>query len=163
MKPLWPLAFVILIISFSHCRYKPEYFHGYVYDQEGDFVSNVKISFSELPNVYFYTDATGFFRFKFEKFYPNLIFEKEGYITDTVPTVWIQHGERAIYLFTNKYPDTIYLSKIPCSAILHRQPRYPAPCLSSQKFSACKRYLIALRFFLRKAITLNRSSNWGRA
>ena len=107
------LCAFIIICTLGCGVNRPQYIHGYVYEYDKNrAIENVKVSFLFTPDTYIYTDSMGFFRFKFENFYPDLIFEKEGFRTDTIPTLWIFRNRSIARSFVNKYPDTIRLSKI---------------------------------------------------
>ncbi|CAA0187906.1 carboxypeptidase regulatory-like domain-containing protein [Tenacibaculum maritimum] len=102
---------LVSILIISSCRTKPKFYRGYVfYDKKP--LLNVIVRKDNL-NESTQTDSTGFFKLPKE---PNsihsLIFEKTGFITDTIPSVWTQHGEKVNYTFLNKTIDTIFLRKI---------------------------------------------------
>ena len=109
MKTLILIAFILMAIS---CKVKPKFYSGYVYFNEkplqGVIVKKDNQKLSDMTQ----TDSIGFFKLHKE---PNsiysLIFKKKGFTTDTIPSVWSQHGEKIKYTFLNKYPDTINLQK----------------------------------------------------
>ena len=49
---------------------------------------------------------------KMENLVSNLIFIKENYVTDTIPTIWSQSGEILETTFLNKSFETLILRKI---------------------------------------------------
>lgn len=83
--------------------------YGYVYDRNTRAaVTGVQIT-SIPPALTGSTDWKGYFRIK--KSIPvayDLVFAKNGYITDTVRAVWSRSGEQFVYRFGG---DTIYLKK----------------------------------------------------
>jgi len=69
-----------------------------------NFSQNFKSTFSN-ENGYFKiennSESTG-----------DLIFICDGYKTDTIVTVWSQHGENLKYRFIKKESDTLYMQRI---------------------------------------------------
>ena len=103
---------LILILLINSCVKKNSFYWGYVYHNNKPVVNVVVKQQNERTNNKAKTDSTGFFKLSKE---PNsigsLIFEKLGFISDTIPSIWIQHGEKVKYTFLNKLPDTIILRK----------------------------------------------------
>ncbi|MCD8418796.1 hypothetical protein J2Q11_13770 [Tenacibaculum finnmarkense genomovar finnmarkense] len=107
MKNLFILALLLL----NGCKTKPLLYQGYVYYDNQPLV-NVVVKKEHKNQDLTKTDSTGYFKIKKT---PNsltsLIFIKEGFKIDTVPSVWSQHGEKINYTFLNKKFDTIRLRK----------------------------------------------------
>ncbi len=105
------VTFLLLVFLIVGCKSKQSFYHGYVFHNENPVVGvevkdNLRIQNST------YTDSTGYFKLiKRRDMISDLIFTKNGYISDTVKTVWIQSGEREMKRFLNKDADTLYLFK----------------------------------------------------
>lgn len=97
----------------SSCGTKPKFYRGYVFYNKKPLVNVTIKKDNGKHHDSVRTDLTGFFKLPKE---PNsirsLIFTKKGFVTDTIPSVWTQHGEKIYYTFLNKSPDTIFLRKI---------------------------------------------------
>lgn len=110
--PLFSKSSLLLLLGMLGCSGRQDFYHGYVYD-----VNNLK----PLPGVLVkedlfegskstYTDKTGYFKIpNHRQPYSNLIFSIKGYRTDTMLTIWSQHGEKLNYSFINKNTDTVFL------------------------------------------------------
>ena len=102
-----------LLLALYSCNDQPKYYHGYVLDRKMKPISNVKVIENNKIPLSTITDSTGYFRLnKNPDWLSNLIFLKEGYITDTVRTVWSKHGEKIEYTFLNQNADTVLLRKV---------------------------------------------------
>ena len=101
---------IILLILTANCKQSQEFYHGYVYYNNKP-VSNVFIKEDVLnSSKNTKTDSTGFFKLqKKPSHLSNLIFTKDGFKTDTIKTVWSQHGEKIRYTFLNTKFDTLVL------------------------------------------------------
>ncbi len=106
------LVLSIILFTITSCSTKPAFYRGYVY-YENKPLKNVTVKKMYDDEFSTKTDSNGYFLLQKE---PNslrsLIFEKQGFITDTIPSVWTQNGEKVKYTFLNKYSDTITLRKI---------------------------------------------------
>lgn len=94
---------------------KQTFYYGYVYDIiDKKPLKNVLVKTSIVINPRFIkTDSTGYFKLhKQDELINDLIFIEDNYKTDTIPTVWSQHGEKLEYHFLNEIPDTVYLKRI---------------------------------------------------
>ena len=102
---------ILLALCFS-CNNQATYYHGYVLDDEMKPIYNVKVIEDSGAPLSTITDSTGYFRlYKNPDWLSNLIFLKEGYVTDTIRTVWTQSGEIIEYTFLNQKADTVRLKK----------------------------------------------------
>ncbi len=101
-----------LLITLANCSNKPLFYKGYVYHNGKPQAQVVVRRMHSNQDESTRTDSTGFFKLKKE---PNsihsLIFEKEGFAIDTIPTVWTQHGEKINYRFINDEKDTLFIKK----------------------------------------------------
>ncbi|UII26492.1 hypothetical protein LVD15_24880 [Fulvivirga maritima] len=106
------LAFIFLTLGISSCKVNRDYYWGYIYYDEKPLTDvTVKINRANVVDSV-QTDANGFFKLaKAPHSAPPLIFKKEGFITDTIPSIWHQHGEKVMYTFLNQQPDTVVLRK----------------------------------------------------
>lgn len=105
------IAIGIISFIFISCSTKPAFYKGYVY-YDNKPLKNVTVKKMYDDESFTKTDSTGYFILqKRPNTLRSLIFEKKGFITDTIPSVWTQHGEKVKYTFLNKYSDTIILRK----------------------------------------------------
>ncbi|MCF6351228.1 MAG: hypothetical protein L3J23_09425 [Flavobacteriaceae bacterium] len=75
-------------------------------------MSNVIVKEMLKNSQFTISDKKGYFKLhKSPNVISDLIFFKEGYIKDTISTVWFQYGETQETRFVNKTPDTIVLKK----------------------------------------------------
>lgn len=107
---LVPIFFLLI-----NCTKIQHYYSGYVYDEVSKKPLNkvfIKENFKENSKSTF-TDARGYFKIdnKSESV-GNLIFILNGYTTDTIITIWSQHGETLKYRFVGKESDTLFMSKV---------------------------------------------------
>lgn len=105
------LLLPVSLLIINSCITKPKFYRGYVfYDKKP--LANVIVKKENCNNLTL-TDSTGFFKLpKKSNSIRSLIFTKNGFVTDTIPSVWTQHGEKVNYTFLNKTLDTIILRKI---------------------------------------------------
>lgn len=81
------------------------YYSGFVVDEAGAPISGVVVckyygaANSDINEEYCdTTDERGYFYVGRKKeSLPDLVFSKHGYVTDTVPVVWMMHGEKVVY------------------------------------------------------------------
>ncbi|MBL3657554.1 hypothetical protein [Fulvivirga sediminis] len=115
MKPhraKFKLAFLFLLLCLCSCKVNRDFYWGYVYyDQKPLTDVTVKTNSDNVVDSV-QTDAIGFFKLAKQPHSAQpLIFKKEGFITDTIPSIWYQHGEKVMYTFLNQQPDTVLLRK----------------------------------------------------
>lgn len=107
------LLFLFLILGVFGCKTTPRFYRGYVYHNNRP-LFNVLVK-ADNPNFLekTTTDSLGFFKLsKSPNSLVSLIFIKEKFKSDTIPSVWSQHGEKIKYTFLNKELDTIKMTKI---------------------------------------------------
>lgn len=74
--------------------------HGYVTDSGGAALEGVAVHLNDAPETSATTDSSGYFAMpRPGNFLPELVFSKEGYISDTIPTVSGHHGETVEFRF----------------------------------------------------------------
>lgn len=106
------LIFICFLINLMSCSKKPTHYKGVVVDYNSVPIKNVLIREQFSDSIHTTSKKNGFFKLKkTPNSLPDLIFSKEGYITDTVRTVWSEHGELISYRFLNKKLDTLRLKK----------------------------------------------------
>ncbi len=76
-------------------------------------LSGVKVYANRIPSEYTYTQKDGYFSLKRGSltFIDDLIFEKEGYLTDSLETVYYNRGNGTIYLFLTNRSDTLFMKE----------------------------------------------------
>lgn len=100
--------FVSLFILLN-CQSVRYHYHGKVTDENNVPLKDVFVTLEYFENNT-KTDKKGYFKLKrCSNSLGNLIFNKEGYKTDTIPTVWSQHGEALQYNFIEKDTTVIRL------------------------------------------------------
>lgn len=102
----------LLILCFSCKSKKQNFYHGYVYNgNKNKPLQNVFVRESFKSNfLSTKTDSSGYFKIiNNSESIGELIFSCDGFKTDTIGTVWTQHGESLKYLFLNKVTDTVFL------------------------------------------------------
>lgn len=106
---LIPIFFV-----FISCTKSQNCYTGYVYDETSKKTLNkvfIKENFKENSKSTF-TNEKGYFKIDNEsESVGNLIFILNGYKTDTIQTIWSQHGETLKYRFVGKRADTLFMRK----------------------------------------------------
>jgi len=87
------------LVALCSCDSINDYYQGKVMDENGKALAGVTVS--ELyRNRQTETDATGYFKLdRSPEWLGELIFTKNGYHTDTIPSVWHQAGETTEYRF----------------------------------------------------------------
>ncbi|OAB81687.1 carboxypeptidase regulatory-like domain-containing protein [Cochleicola gelatinilyticus] len=101
---------ICVIISSFGCK-SVEYYHGVTVDETNQPLRDVKVIEDNVERKFVFTDSSGYFILtKNPNTVSRLVFEKSGFITDTVQTVWNRYdgaGKR----FLNKKPDTIVIQR----------------------------------------------------
>lgn len=99
------IAIASICLVLGACNSKA--YNGFVYDQKSKKpIENVEVN-DFLNQKSTKTDAKGYFNLEHEgKVSGKLIFKKQGYVSDTLPTISIQSGEKQVEKFKG---DTIYL------------------------------------------------------
>lgn len=88
---------VLILISYQCSKLKDNY-SGFIFDENGKPLTGVLIRACESSGSKTFTDSSGFFKLKKSgDFFCDLILTKKGYQTDTIKTVWIQHGEKEMF------------------------------------------------------------------
>lgn len=107
------LIFTCLLIYLVSCDEKSlNYYHGVVVDGNSIPISGVLIKTRYIKPDVTVTDENGYFRLsKLPNTITSLVFSKEGYMTDTISSVYAHGGETLDYRFINKQIDTIPLRK----------------------------------------------------
>ena len=107
------IIFFLMFLILNGCKSSPTIYKGYVYHENKPLV-NVSVikEYAKDRKDSTLTDSTGYFELQKE---PNslvsLIFIKEHFRSETIPSVWTQHGEKVKYTFLNKVFDTVRLKK----------------------------------------------------
>ncbi len=92
---------IICILILTSCNDINDYYSGYVVDERGYSISEVQVREYRCDGLHTVTDENGFFHLKRDKsFICNLIFEKEGYLPDTVLTFWVVDDNDTQYFST---------------------------------------------------------------
>ncbi len=93
-------VFILLILLISCKPRINDYYSGFVVDELGRPIENVLVK-QDIQDEYsskIYTNKRGYFKLKAEySGLSDLIFSKEGYLSDTIEMVWTQHGETIEY------------------------------------------------------------------
>lgn len=106
-------AFCLLFLILCSCRSVNDFYQGRVIDIHNKPLENVSVS--ELyRGSQTSTDTNGYFKLKrySSGFLGELVFEKDGYKTDTIPTVWHQAGETTEYHFVKDDTTIVNLRPI---------------------------------------------------
>lgn len=108
------LLVIIFFITIS-CKEKlSDNYRGYVFNLKKESLHNVKVYEQRDSTKYTYTDENGYFLLppRSLTFVDDLIFEKKGYITDTVNSYSQRIGARPVTLFLTQRSDTLFMRKI---------------------------------------------------
>ncbi len=108
---------IIIIILFTTmgCKEKlSENYRGYVFNLKKEPLHGVKVYADGVPLEFTYTQKNGYFSLDRGSltFVDDLIFEKEGYVTDSLETVRYIRGHETIYLFLTNRSDTLFMKSI---------------------------------------------------
>jgi hypothetical protein len=110
------IIFIFLtLVNFSCKSKKQNFYHGFVYNiNDKKPIKNVLVKENFKENFLTEkTDSLGYFKIiNNTGSIGELIFICDNFKTDTIPTIWSQHGEKLKYLFLNKIPDTIFLTPV---------------------------------------------------
>lgn len=99
----------VFVITFYSCQKDEYYYHGKVTDDNNNPLEDVIVTVENFKNKT-KTDKKGYFKLnRSSERLEKLIFYKEGYKTDTIPTVWSQHGEALNYNFIEKDTTVVRL------------------------------------------------------
>lgn len=104
----------LVFIVFINCINQQNFYRGYVYDMTTKMpLYNVLIKENLKENSKSgRSDRNGYFEILNDtESSGNLIFSLEDYKSDTINTVWSQHGEKLKYRFINSKNDTLYMQK----------------------------------------------------
>ncbi|WP_111672797.1 carboxypeptidase-like regulatory domain-containing protein [Algoriphagus litoralis] len=105
------LIFLILI-PLACSQKSTNYYQGLVLDENDIPLENVQVFEVYGKENGAKTDEKGYFRLqRNSELLTSLVFQKEGFKTDTVPVFWTQHGEKVHYQFTTK--DTTVVRLMP--------------------------------------------------
>ncbi len=100
---------LLLFLGTVSCNQHNNFYQGVVTDTAGTPLAGVRVTEMYRENQT-QTDAGGYFRLsKSPDWVSDLIFVKEGYNTDTIPTVWHPGGETTAYNFVNKDTTRVQL------------------------------------------------------
>ncbi len=108
------IIFTYLIICTASCDEKSfDYYHGVVIDYNSNSLPGVMVKTEYLKTKPSLTNESGYFKLpKSPNTITSLIFSKDGYVTDTIKSVYSHGGEKLDYRFIFKKIDTIPLKKI---------------------------------------------------
>jgi hypothetical protein len=111
MRKVFYFTIVCLCVVFTNCSNYKSHYNGYVYYKNIP-VQGVLVREKNNTKTYTYTNSKGYFILaKNPNIIDDLVFKKESFKTDTVKTVWSQHGEKIEYQFVTNRLDTIFLKK----------------------------------------------------
>ncbi|KAA2218819.1 carboxypeptidase regulatory-like domain-containing protein [Maribacter flavus] len=101
----------LLLIS---CGSKPnDFYQGLVMDKNGNLIENVSIFEEYDTENRLKTNKKGYFKLnRTSDRIQSLVFVKEGFKTDTIPTVWAQHGEKLNYQFIKNDTTVVRLKTV---------------------------------------------------
>lgn len=104
-----PTVLTILLFALYGGNRTLPYYHGRVIDENQNPVAGVRV-FEMYREHSVETDKNGYFRIsKSPDWIDDLVFRKSGYLTDTIASVWHQHGETTEYNFINKDTTVVTL------------------------------------------------------
>jgi hypothetical protein len=108
MKSIYQLSFLLLI----SCNSVNNFYQGRVVDENGKALENVIVA-EDVITKQTKTDKKGYFKLnRSPDWLGNLIFIKEGFLSDTIPTVYHQNGETTEYDFIKKDTTLVRLRSI---------------------------------------------------
>lgn len=95
------VIYYLIVIVFVSCKSANNYYQGKVQDQNGNPLEGVSVFEEGSKDIRgTYSDSSGYFKLKRSPdWLGNLVFIKEGYLSDTVPSVRSLAGERVRYYF----------------------------------------------------------------
>lgn len=105
-------VFCLVVLTFCSCSSVNNFYQGRVLDEKGNPLSNVIVAEDDIKRQT-KTDKYGYFKLdRSPNWLGHLIFIKEGYRTDTIPTVWHQAGENTEYHFIKNDATVIRMQKL---------------------------------------------------
>jgi len=108
------------------CKTINEYYQGYIYDCSYKPIEKAKVTENLVVKKITFTDKSGYFKLQRSKgIIADIIIEKEGYITDTIQTVWTHAGESLDYTFLTKEKDTVKIFPIISGIVYDRVNNKP--------------------------------------
>ncbi|CAA0159945.1 hypothetical protein [Tenacibaculum maritimum] len=107
------LLIIIFFIAISCKEELSDNYRGYVFNLKKEPIQNVKIYERRDSTKYVFTKKNGYFSLKPRSlnFVDDLIFEKEGYITDTVYSYSATRKRNKTHFLTNR-SDTLFIEEI---------------------------------------------------
>ncbi|WP_300670348.1 carboxypeptidase-like regulatory domain-containing protein [Soonwooa sp.] len=109
MRKIFYLTFSLLLAS---CSQVNNFYQGRVVDENGKALENVIVA-EDVITKQTKTDKTGYFKLnRTPDWLGNLIFIKEGFVTDTIPSVYHQNGETTKYDFIKKDTTRVTLRRV---------------------------------------------------
>ncbi len=109
------IPFLLSVLALATCNQHNNFYQGVVTDTAGTPLAGVTVTEMYRDNQT-QTDADGYFRLsKSPDWVSDLIFVKEGYRSDTLPTVWHQSGETTEWNFVTK--DTTRVRLLPAGKV----------------------------------------------
>lgn len=105
---------IILFLLLISCGSKPnDFYQGLVMDKNGNLIENVSV-FEEYDIEYkVQTDKKGYFKLnRAPERISGLVFVKVGYKSETIPTVWSNHGEKLNYQFIKNDTTVVRLKTV---------------------------------------------------
>lgn len=101
----------IFLFIFMNCNSENDYYFGRVLDENNNPVENAIVIEDNFEGKT-KTNNKGYFKLKRNSgWLGNLIFYKEGFKTDTIPSVRSQHGETLNYNFIEKDTTIVKLQR----------------------------------------------------
>ena len=108
------------------CKTVNECYQGYVYDCSHRPVEKASVTENLAKKKITFTDKAGYFKLLRSKgIVADMIIEKEGYITDTIKTVWSHAGESLDYTFLTKKKDTVKIFPVVSGTVYDRANNKP--------------------------------------
>lgn len=106
-----PSVYLLLFVLLACEQKTNDFYQGLVLDESGRPIENVMVFEEYGKENRTKTDNKGYFKFnRTPDWLLRLVFVKEGYKTDTIPTVWA-HGEQLHYQFVTNDTTLVRLKK----------------------------------------------------
>ncbi len=107
------LLLISLLITASCNEKLHDSYRGYVYNLKKEPLSGVIVCADVVNLECTKTNKNGCFLLKrgSQNFVDDLIFVKDGYITDSLETVYYKRGHGTIYLFLTNRSDTLFMEE----------------------------------------------------